>query len=59
MDLVAELEALVASFHREEVDYALCGGLAVAIPGHSRATMDIDLAALEGTDGDDDDEDQG
>jgi len=43
LDLIAELEALVDAFDRERVDYALCGGLAVAIHGHPRATMDIDF----------------
>jgi hypothetical protein len=43
LDLIAELEALVEVFDRERVEYALCGGLAVAIHGHPRATMDIDV----------------
>jgi len=43
LDLIAELEAVVAIFDRERIEYALCGGLAVAIHGHPRATMDIDV----------------
>jgi hypothetical protein len=43
LDLIAELAALLDSFEREPVEYALCGGLAVAIHGHPRATMDIDV----------------
>jgi hypothetical protein len=43
LDLVAELEGLVAQLAQAGVDYAVCGGLAVAIHGHPRATMDIDL----------------
>lgn len=43
LDLIAELEALVESFERGGVEYALCGGLAVAVHGHPRATMDIDV----------------
>ena len=43
LDLIAELEVLIAGLQREGVEYALCGGLAVAIHGHARATMDIDL----------------
>jgi hypothetical protein len=43
LDLIAELEALVDAFEREGVDYALCGGLSLAIHGHPRATMDIDV----------------
>ena len=43
LDLIAELEALIESFERGGVEYALCGGLAVAVHGHPRATMDIDV----------------
>lgn len=43
LDLIAELEALIESFDRDVIPYALCGGLAVAVHGHPRATMDIDL----------------
>ena len=43
LDLVAELEALVDALDREGVEYALCGGLALGLHGHPRATMDIDL----------------
>jgi len=43
LDLIAELEALIESFESGGVEYALCGGLAVAIHGHPRATMDIDV----------------
>lgn len=43
LDLIAELEALVDAFERESVQYAVCGGLALALHGHPRATMDIDV----------------
>ncbi len=43
LDLITELEALVTALDREGVDYALCGGLALGLHGHPRATMDIDL----------------
>ncbi len=43
MNLVAELETLIDAFEREGVEYALCGGLALALYGHPRATMDIDV----------------
>jgi hypothetical protein len=43
LDLVAELDAVLDSFARAKVDHALCGGLALAVHGHPRATMDIDL----------------
>lgn len=41
LDLVAELERLIG--HLDAEWYALCGGLAVAIHGHPRMTLDIDL----------------
>ncbi len=43
LDLIAELEALVDALAAASVEYALCGGLAVAVHGHPRATRDIDL----------------
>lgn len=43
LDLIAELEALVQAFETAGIEVALCGGLAVAIHGHPRATMDIDV----------------
>ncbi len=43
LDLIAELEALIARLDTGSVGYAICGGIAVAIHGHPRATMDIDL----------------
>jgi hypothetical protein len=43
LDLIGELEALVDAFEREQIDHAVCGGLALAIHGHPRATMDIDI----------------
>ncbi len=43
LDLIAELELLVAGLELAAIEYALCGGLAVAIHGHPRATMDIDV----------------
>jgi hypothetical protein len=42
-DLIAELEALIDALDRERVEYAVCGGLALGLHGHPRATMDIDL----------------
>src|SRR5260370_1028591 len=43
LDLIAELEAVVDAYEREGVAYAICGGLALALHGHERATMDINL----------------
>ena len=43
LDLIEELERIIAAFERAGIEYALCGGLALAAHGHPRATMDIDL----------------
>jgi len=43
MDLVAELEAMLADLERANVSYALCGALALAVHGVARYTSDIDL----------------
>lgn len=47
MQLISELEALVNEFDSAEVSYALCGGLAMAVHGHARATEDIDVLVQE------------
>lgn len=44
MDLVHELRTIVTSLEEQQVDYFLCGGLAMAVHGFARATLDIDLA---------------
>ena len=41
--LFKELKALIKSFNEHEVEFALCGGLAVAAHGLVRATEDIDF----------------
>jgi hypothetical protein len=41
--LESELRELVRLFNQEKVDYALCGGMAVALHGYPRFTKDIDL----------------
>ena len=43
MDFYGELTALIAALERRSLDYALCGGVALAIHGAPRATQDIDL----------------
>ncbi len=43
MDLLEELKNLTAKFDLLEIDYALCGGLALAIYARPRATLDIDI----------------
>lgn len=43
MDLYDELKAIVSSLRAHEIPYALCGGLALAVHGIPRSTVDIDL----------------
>ena len=43
LDLYEELVALIDALESKRIDYAVCGGLAMAIWGLPRATVDIDL----------------
>jgi hypothetical protein len=43
MDLLEELQGITTRLAQEGVDYALCGGLAMAVYAMPRATLDIDL----------------
>lgn len=43
LDLIDEFEKVVRASETEGIDYAVCGGLAMTIHGHVRATVDIDL----------------
>lgn len=43
VDLADELESLIQALNEAGVEYALCGGLAMAVHGVPRATVDIDL----------------
>jgi len=43
MDLFDEFSKLIKEFEKEKIDYALCGGLAMAIYAFPRATVDIDI----------------
>lgn len=43
LDLFEELVALIDALESAQIEYAVCGGLAMAIWGHPRATVDIDL----------------
>ena len=43
IDLAVEFEAVISALAEHSVDYAVCGGLAMAIHGLPRATVDIDL----------------
>jgi hypothetical protein len=46
MDLYDELRGLVAALEAQRVDYAICGGVALAVHGYPRFTKDIDLLIL-------------
>ena len=43
LDLYEELKALVGRLNEANINYALCGGLALALYGIPRATVDIDI----------------
>ncbi len=43
LNLITELESLVDALDADGVAYALCGGLALGLHGHPRATEDIDV----------------
>lgn len=43
MDLLEELKIITQKLNQAGIDYALCGGLAIAIYAKPRATLDIDI----------------
>jgi len=43
VDFFQELKTLLAALEAGSIDYALCGGVALAIHGAPRATQDIDM----------------
>jgi hypothetical protein len=43
LDLYDELAALLGALEAANADYAVCGGLAMAVHGFPRATIDVDL----------------
>jgi hypothetical protein len=45
--LFKELDEIVSALEKNEVEYAVCGGLALSIHGFPRATFDIDLLIRE------------
>ena len=49
MDLLEELKNLSAKLNQAGIDYALCGGLALAIYARPRATLDIDIMVDSGS----------
>lgn len=44
--LLEEFTQLISALNEREIDYAVCGGWAMAIHGFTRATLDIDLLIL-------------
>ena len=44
-DVYAEFVAIVRAFDQANIEYALCGALALAVYGAPRATLDIDVIA--------------
>lgn len=47
LDLYEELNRVLKALEERNLDYALCGALALAVHGYPRATKDIDLLILE------------
>jgi hypothetical protein len=43
MDLLEEFSRLASAMEEEDIEYALCGGLAMAVYAFPRATLDIDI----------------
>lgn len=43
IDLAEEFEAVISALAEHGIEYAVCGGLAMAVHGFPRATVDIDL----------------
>jgi hypothetical protein len=46
IDLIGELKAVITKLDEQKIEYALCGGLALALYDRARATADIDLLVL-------------
>ncbi len=41
--LLDELSQLISALNENQIEYAVCGGLSLAIHGFARATVDIDI----------------
>jgi hypothetical protein len=46
LDLYDEFRLLIGALDEQGIEYALCGGIAMAVYDHPRATIDIDLLIL-------------
>src|SRR6266705_250113 len=47
LDITDELRALAAKLDEQNIEYALCGGMAMAVHSRPRFTIDIDLLIQE------------
>jgi hypothetical protein len=47
--LLEELSGLVSALDENEIEYAVCGGLSLAIHGFAWATLDIDILIQPGS----------
>jgi hypothetical protein len=47
LDRYSEYERLIAAMADRQIEYALCGGLAIAVQAQLRATIDTDLPVTE------------
>lgn len=47
LNLLNEFHLIISVLEEEKIDYAVCGGMAMAIHGFLRATVDIDLVLLQ------------
>ncbi|MFH2114549.1 MAG: nucleotidyl transferase AbiEii/AbiGii toxin family protein, partial [Spirochaetota bacterium] len=43
MNLLEEFRSVVTALNESAIPYAVCGGMAMAVYGHARATQDIDI----------------
>ncbi len=43
MNLLEEFRSVVSALNGSAIPYAVCGGMAMAVYGHARATQDIDI----------------
>jgi hypothetical protein len=46
LDIYDEFSSIITTLEQHSLEYAVCGGLAVALHGVERATLDIDLLIL-------------
>lgn len=47
LDIYEELRDLISMLNEQKIDYALCGGMAMAVHDRPRMTIDIDLLIQE------------